>query len=183
MSILCLGMLLGLPHLQMVDGGIYSPHTSSRWTESNNFLSMGTPDILVCTGHTLFTVRCLPRQPIIGVCSSRPLDPTVAQTVRCTPYSLVLQTKSARCGPLCADCPGVPPDNPVHTEQGTLQCPVHHQGAACLPTPWISLLILLASFVLESWTSKLFLCLHLSCCILSALVQSSLHHVNYRHKH
>jgi hypothetical protein len=40
------------------------------------------------------TVHCpvpWPRQPTVGVCSSRPLD--------------LLQPKSARCGPLCADCP------------------------------------------------------------------------------
>jgi hypothetical protein len=71
-------------------GGIYSlPHTSSSWTESNSFLSAGTPDSPVRTGHTLFIVRCLPRQPTVGVCSSRPLDPTITrlsgahQTVWC----------------------------------------------------------------------------------------------------
>jgi hypothetical protein len=42
----------------------------------------------------------------------------------------------------------------------TVHCPVRHQGAGWLPTSWISSLILWASFVLESWTSKLFLCLH-----------------------
>jgi hypothetical protein len=32
MSILCLDMLLGLPHLEMVSWGIYRPqHNSSRW--------------------------------------------------------------------------------------------------------------------------------------------------------
>jgi hypothetical protein len=56
-------------------------------------------------------------------------------------------------------------------------------GADWLPTSWISLLFSWDSFVLESWTSKLFLCLLLRCCILSALVQSSLHSVNYKHKH
>jgi hypothetical protein len=35
-------------------------------------------------------------QPIVGVCSSRPLDPTIVWTVRCcSPRALV-------CGPLCA---------------------------------------------------------------------------------
>jgi hypothetical protein len=52
--------------------------SSSRWTESNNFLSSGAPDM------ALFTVWCLPRQPTIGVYSSRPFDPTVTQTVRGT---------------------------------------------------------------------------------------------------
>jgi hypothetical protein len=30
------------------------------------------------TGHLLCSVRCTPRQPTVGACSSRPLDPTVA---------------------------------------------------------------------------------------------------------
>jgi hypothetical protein len=51
------------------------------------------------------------------------------------------------------------------------------------PSSWISSLILWASFVPESWTSKLFLCIHLRCCILNVLVQSSTHPVNYKHKH
>jgi hypothetical protein len=36
--------------------------------------------------RALFTIRCLPRQPTIGVCSSRPLDPPAPvahRTVRC----------------------------------------------------------------------------------------------------
>jgi hypothetical protein len=91
------------------------------------------------------TVRCtpdkhyslsgaLPRQPTIEVCSSRPLDPTVTQTVRCTPDSLVLQPESPF-GPLCVDCLGVPSDSSVHTGQvlfnvrcttGALPaCPLH----------------------------------------------------------
>jgi hypothetical protein len=58
---------------------------SSRWTESNSFLSTGAPD------RALFTVLCLPRQPTVGVCSSRSLDPIVTRTVRCTPDNPVLQ--------------------------------------------------------------------------------------------
>jgi hypothetical protein len=47
--------------------GIYRlTHTSSRWTESDSFLSMGTSDSLVLTGHTQFIVRCPPRQPTLG---------------------------------------------------------------------------------------------------------------------
>jgi hypothetical protein len=29
-----------------------------------------------------------------------------------------------------ADCPGVPPDSPVHTGQGTIHCLVHHLCAS-----------------------------------------------------
>jgi hypothetical protein len=137
MSTICLGMFLGIPHLQMTSWGVFiaSPHTSSRWIESNIFLSMGTSDSPMHTGHTLFIVRCLPRQLIVGVCSSRPLDLTVTQTDWCTPNSPVLQPESARRGPLYADCPGVPPDSPVHTGQvlfavrcatkALANCPLH----------------------------------------------------------
>jgi hypothetical protein len=131
MSILCLGMLLGLPHIQMAGwGGIYSlPHTSSCWTESSSFLSTGTPNSLVRTEHTLFIVRWLPRQPTVGICSSRPLDPTVTQTIRCTPDSSVLEPESARCGPLFADCPGIPPDRVLFTiwcaTRALADCPLH----------------------------------------------------------
>jgi hypothetical protein len=65
-----------------------------------------------------FTVRCLPCQPTVGVCSSRLLDPTVTQKVRC--YS----SRAPVCRPLCADCPIVPPDSLVHTGQllFTIRC-------------------------------------------------------------
>jgi hypothetical protein len=85
MSILCLGMLLGLPHLQMPGWGVFiaSPHTSSRLTERSSFLSTGAPD-----KHCSLS-GAQPRQPTIEVCSSRSLDPFVARvfcahwTVRC----------------------------------------------------------------------------------------------------
>jgi hypothetical protein len=61
-------------------------HITSRWTESNSFLSMGT---LGSPVRTPDSVRCLPRQPIVGVCSSRTLVLTATQTVWCTSYSPV----------------------------------------------------------------------------------------------
>jgi hypothetical protein len=59
MSILYLGMLLGLPHLEMSVGVVFiGPNPiSSRWTESNSFLSTGTPYSPVRTRHG--TVHCL----------------------------------------------------------------------------------------------------------------------------
>jgi hypothetical protein len=54
---------------------IASSHTSSRWTESSNFLSMGAPDSPV---RALFTVRC-EHCSLSGACHvSWSLDPTVA---------------------------------------------------------------------------------------------------------
>jgi hypothetical protein len=56
MSTICLGILLGLPHLQMAAWwGIYSlHHNSSHWTEKLLLLSSGAPDSPVHTRH----VRC-----------------------------------------------------------------------------------------------------------------------------
>jgi hypothetical protein len=63
----------------------------------------------------------LPRQPTVEVCSSRPLDPTVARlsgahwTVRCC------SPRPHVCGPLGADYPGVSPD--IHCSlSGALPC-------------------------------------------------------------
>jgi hypothetical protein len=56
-----------------------------------------------------------PHQPTIGVCSSRPLDPTVAQTTRCTPDSLVLQRREPLVASSLSKLPGASPDSPVHT--------------------------------------------------------------------
>ena len=66
------------------------------------------------TGHCTVDVRCTPRQPTVGACSSRPLDPTVAvcpwrtgqsgahRTVRCysqrTPVC-GLSAQTVRCTP------------------------------------------------------------------------------------
>ena len=141
------------------------------------------------TGHLLCSVRCTPRQPTVGACSSRPLDPTVAvcplahRTVRCTPDSPVLQPESAYLRPLCADRPVVPPDSPVHT--GQVLCTVR-----CATRRWLTALFsgFFADFYglllfLSLGLLCIFLCLHLRCCILIALVQSSSHPVNYKHKH
>jgi hypothetical protein len=87
-------------------GGIYIlPHNSSHWTEATTFCRRAHRTV---RAHQACTVHCpvpCPCQPTIGVCSSRPLDPTVIQIVRCTLDSLVLQPESARCGSLCTDCP------------------------------------------------------------------------------
>jgi hypothetical protein len=86
MSTICLSMLLGLPHLQMAGWrGINSlPLNYSHWIEKLLLLSSGAPD----------SPMPWPRQPIVEVCISRSLDPTVIQTVRCTPDTPMLQPKS-----------------------------------------------------------------------------------------
>jgi hypothetical protein len=106
MSIICLGMLLGLPHLEMAGwGDIYSlPHNYSRWTEAATFYRWAHRTVRCTPDKHCSLFGALPRLSTVGVCSSRPLDPTVTQTVRCTPDNLVLQPESARCGPLYVDC-------------------------------------------------------------------------------
>jgi hypothetical protein len=107
------------------------------------------------TGHCTVDVRCTPRQPTVGACSSRPLDPTVAvcplahRTVRCTPDSPVLQPESACLRPLCADCP-VPHRTVRCTPDTDVRCATWRWLTAL---SWISSLISSGFFVLESWTS------------------------------
>ena len=138
------------------------------------------------TGHCTVDVRCTPRQPTVGACSSRPLDPTVAvcplahRTVRCTPDSPVLQPESAFLRPLCADCP-VP--------HRTVRC-TPDTNVRCATRRWLTARILdfFADFFglllfLSIGLLCIFLCLLLRCCILIALVQFSSHPVNYKHKH
>jgi hypothetical protein len=92
---------------------------SSRWIESSSFLSMGAPD------RALFTVRCLPRHPLVGVCSSRSLDPTVTLTVRCGLMTVGLADVAD------ADCAAGAPDSPVIYSRNTPNC---FQRAVCSPT-------------------------------------------------
>jgi hypothetical protein len=113
----------------------------SRWTESSNFLSMGTPD----------SVRCLPRQPTIGVCSSRSMDATTTQTVWCTPDSPVpwpRQSTVEVCGTRPLDLTiaklsgATAREHPLWTSlrrlsgahrTATVQCPVRHEALADCP--------------------------------------------------
>jgi hypothetical protein len=66
---------------------------SSHWTESNNFLSMGTPD------KALFTVRvsgaCHVSRLLESIAVDRWIRPSPRMSVRCTPDSPVLQPEGA----------------------------------------------------------------------------------------
>jgi hypothetical protein len=165
MSILCLGMLLGLPHLQMAGwgGGIYSlPPT---------IVAVGQKQQLSVDGrtgqsgaHRTSTIHCLvpwPRQLTIRVCSSRSLDLTVArlssahQTVWC--YS----RRAPRCGPLCTDCQ-VPhrtvsctPNKLMFTvwcaTSALADCPLHGFLYCFLGLLLFLSLVLLSSFYVLFW--------------------------------
>jgi hypothetical protein len=138
------------------------------------------------TGHCTVDVRCTPRQPIVGACSSRPLDPTVAvcplahRTVRCTPDSPVLQPESACLWPLCADCP-VPHRTVRCTPDINVRCATRRWLTARFLDSFADFFGLL--LFLSIGLLCIFLCLLLRCCILIALVQFSPHPVNYKHKH
>jgi hypothetical protein len=126
--------------------GIYSHnHYSSHWLTA---LSMGTPDT------TLFTIRCVPHQPAVGVWSGWPLKSYVlllhwivwcdltSQTVFwLLRFSLRAQSRSRPLGEV-DHCSVVSPDSPVIfsgwasrkpessqfakcSSQGTRHCPVH----------------------------------------------------------
>jgi hypothetical protein len=59
MSIICLGMLLRLPHLQMAGWGIYRlPHTSNRWTQSSSFLSTLDGHTGQSGAHWTYIIHC-----------------------------------------------------------------------------------------------------------------------------
>jgi hypothetical protein len=135
--------------------------------------------------HWTCIVQCpmpWPHQPTIGVYSSRPFDPTIArlagahQTVRC--YNLRVPS----CRPLYIDCPVS--DQTVQCTPNMLLFTVRCATSALADCPlnWFLPCFFWASFPLVSWTSTHLLCL-LRCCILSVLVQSSSHPVNYKNKH
>jgi hypothetical protein len=99
MSTICLGMLLGLPHLQMAGWGVFIvlPLNYSRWTESCCFYR-----------QAYRTVRCTPDMHYslsVGVCSSRLLDSTVARLSSAHRIIQYYSPRAPSCRPLCADCP------------------------------------------------------------------------------
>jgi hypothetical protein len=156
-------------------GGIYrpQPHFLAVEQKAAAFYRQAHRTVRCALDRALFTVWCLPRQPTVGVCSNRLLDPIVRY---CSSRAPVY-------GALCADYPVVPPESPVHT--GQVLCTVR-----CATRRWLTALFL--DFFADSFGLLLFLslgllcfflCLLLRCCILIALVQSSLHPVNYKHKH
>jgi hypothetical protein len=123
---------------------IASTPPTSRWTESSSFLSSGAPDSPVHTGHCTVACPVPPRQPTVGACSSRPLDPTVGFD-RCrlpvgTPDSPVHTGQSGATARECLPVASLrrlsetSPDSPVHTGQCTVACPVRHQALADSPS-------------------------------------------------
>jgi hypothetical protein len=120
MSILCLGMLLGLSHLEMAGwGGIYRPqHNSSCWRKAAALC--GTPDSLVplfgASSHWIWHRRW-PLAPQAFTPDSPDVTPDspVASLHQCHQELAVgLQFPSAPDSPACGTGQsGVPSDSPV----------------------------------------------------------------------
>jgi hypothetical protein len=154
---------------------------TSRGTESSSFLSSGAPDSPVhhrtlyrrCPVHATSAARCRLWQSTVGawqstVGSDRCCLPMAHRTVRCTPDSPVPQPESAFLRPLCADCPVVPPDSPVHTGQVlfTVRCATRRWLTARFSDFFVESFGLL--LFLSLGLLCIFLCLLLRCCILIA---------------
>jgi hypothetical protein len=123
MSTICLGMLLGLPHLRMAGWGcIYSPqHNCSRWRKVAGLC--GTPDSPVVhrTAHCSLSSapsRCPVRYPIRAGDRwrrrlSTPDSPVYHRTVRWSSLWVPPGTSRWAAVPWCTGQSGVPPDSPV----------------------------------------------------------------------
>jgi hypothetical protein len=107
MTTICLGMLLGLPHLEMASWGVFiaSPHNCRHSIEAVAF-SRRAHQTARCTLNKQCSLSgALPRQPIVGVCSSHhwirqlPRLSSAHRTVRCC------SPRAPGSGPLYADCP------------------------------------------------------------------------------
>jgi hypothetical protein len=113
MSIICLGILLGLPHLQMASWwGIYSlPHNSSHWTKNDCFCRWA---------HR--TVRCPSHasRPLRSVAGDRWVQP--------------LPKQSGAHRTLWWYSPRVPGRGPLYADY-----PVHHWTVWCTPDMYCSL--------------------------------------------
>jgi hypothetical protein len=122
-STICLSMFLGLPHLKMAGWGVFiafSPNYS-RWTEATTFCRRTHRTVgacLTCTVHcpVPYHVNRLLRSATLirwirqlSHCPVHTEQFGAHQTVRCC------IPRARICGALCADCPGVPSDSPLHT--------------------------------------------------------------------
>jgi hypothetical protein len=130
----CLGMLLGLSHLRMVGwGGIYSPQPPNLPLDRKQQLSVvgrtgqsGAPPERLCS------VWYTPRQPTVGVCSSRPLDPIVTDCPVHTGQSGATARGRLFAAPL-RRLSGCPTGQSGAHRTGPVYCPVRHQALADSP--------------------------------------------------
>jgi hypothetical protein len=103
------------------------------------------------TGQALCSVRCTPRQPTVGVYSSRPLDPTVTDCPVHTGQSGATAWERLSAAPL-RRLYGCPTGQSGAHCKGTVHYLVRHQALADSPLLGFLCWFLWASFVMESWT-------------------------------
>jgi hypothetical protein len=106
MSIQCLGMLLGLPHLKMAGWGVFIASPTIIVVGQKQQLSVDG-----CTrqsgAHRTNIVHCpvpWPRQPTVEVCDSRPLDSTIARLSGAHQKVCCCSLRAPVYGPLSANC-------------------------------------------------------------------------------
>jgi hypothetical protein len=119
MSTICLGMFLGLPHLQMASWGVFIVFLLNyrRWTETYYFYRR-VHRIVRCTldMHCSLSGALATSADRWGLQQST-IGSDHCQIVRCTPDNPVLQPESAWLRAPLRRLPGVPPNNLVHTGQ------------------------------------------------------------------
>jgi hypothetical protein len=118
------------------------------------------------TGQLLCSVRCTPRQPTVGACSSRPLDPTVVvcpvPTVRCPTGQSGATARERLSVASLRRLSGCPIGQSGAHRTGTVHCPVRHQALANSP---------LQGFFFDFFGLLLFLSLGLLCIISCLLLR------------
>jgi hypothetical protein len=129
MSITCIGILLGLPHLQMASsrGLNRLPLNYSRWTEKLLLLSSGAPDSPVHTVH----VRCPGHvsRPLRSIAFDHWIRPLARLSGA---YQIVLcyNVRESLVTGLSAQTFCYTPDNPMYTEHVlfTVRCATRAQA-------------------------------------------------------
>ena len=113
------------------------------------------------TGQALCSVRCTPRQSTVGVCSSRPLDPTVTDCLMHTGQSGAIARGRLSAAPL-RRLSGCPTGQSGAHRTGIVYYSVRHQALADSP---------LQGFFVDFFGLLLFLSLGLLCIILCLLLR------------
>jgi hypothetical protein len=118
MSTICLGMMFGLPHLQMAGWGVFIASRTIIAVRQKQQLSVDGRT-RQSGAHRTSTVHCLVpchvSRPLGSVAVDRWIRPFPDSPVHTGQSGAIAQ--STYCGPLYADCLGVPPDSPVDTGQ------------------------------------------------------------------
>jgi hypothetical protein len=119
MSTICLGMSLGLPHLEWLVGGVFIAPNTNRAVGEKLMFSAAHRTVRWCTGQS--TVACpvrlavtLSEQVTVGVVGfSHRTVRSSHRTVRRSSLRVPPETSRWAAVPWCTGQSGVPPDSPV----------------------------------------------------------------------